>query len=242
MKRLLLVEDDPITSDLLSRKLGIEYEVAAAASLKDAESQLEKSRFNLVVLDANLPDGNGFRFCSKLRSQPRLRDLPIILLTGHAELEDKIMGFSQGADDFLGKPFQFEELRLRIAALLKRAEGKGAAAGSMELHGDIKFDTRYQRAVVARDSREIELSLTSIEFKLLYHLASQDGRICSREELIREIWGNDVHVTMRTVDSHLSNLRKKLDPSGWTVRAVHGEGYHWAPKRKQLDEAYRKYL
>jgi DNA-binding response OmpR family regulator len=229
MTRLLIVEDDPQINQLLRERLEVEYSVSVAHCLKDADAVLAKEKIDLIVLDGTLPDGDGYRYCSKLRNHPDYKDVLIIFLTGRAELQDKIVGFSLGADDYISKPFAFEELKLRIGALLKRSKVKSGAADAVTV-GDLKIDPRYHKVSVVNTKGSFELNLTALEFKLLYYLATRDGEVCSRETLMKEIWGDKVHVTERAVDSHLSNLRKKIDKSAWTILSVHGVGYHWTRK------------
>lgn len=232
MHSLLIIDDDPAITEFLQTKLKDEYTVSCAGSLAAADESLKVGSYDLIILDGSLPDGDGYRYCAKLRTISAHKNTPVIFLTSHAELEDRILGFTLGADDYVGKPFHIEELKLRIAALLKRYRAPEEKLARF-VCGDVSLDLRYHKATLEAGGACETLTLTALEFKLLHYLATREGEVCSRDELILSIWGKQVHVTERTIDTHISNLRKKLARSCWTIRSVHNVGYHWIPKENR---------
>jgi DNA-binding response OmpR family regulator len=228
MPRVLIVDDNSDLRDLLASDLSARYEVSQAGSLEEAQRRLRGDAVDLVLLDVTLPDGDGYRFCAALKNSRPTRNLPVIFLTGRAELNDKVMGFTLGADDYVTKPFELAELRLRIDARL-RAAAAAAPAGPalapplpelLEL-GNLKVDLHTHRARIGDE----QVDLTPVELKLLLWLMRHLDAVYSRAQLIQHIWGHDIHVTARTVDTHVSNLRKKLVNCSHAIVSVHGVGY-----------------
>lgn len=224
MHKLLIVEDDAVIRAQVEGALSATYAVRSAETLRAAERLLAAEKFDLILLDAGLPDGDGFRFCASLRSSEATRDIPIIFMTGRGEVLDKLMGFSVGADDYVTKPFDLKELKARVAVRLKTTVS--AAESTRPLRkGDLRIEVAFQRVSLVRGTEEKELSLTGTEFKILSFLAPREEEVFDREKLIRAIWGEDVHVTPRTIDTHVSNLRKKLAASEYTIVSVLRSGY-----------------
>jgi two-component system response regulator MprA len=216
--RVLVVEDDPEITDVLRRALRNEgYEVRAAGDGAQALDAASEFVPDLVVLDLGLPRLDGVEVCRRLRADG---DVPILILTARTETADRVAGLDSGADDYLGKPFERQELLARIRALMRRRPPRGSASLSV---GDLRLnpDTREVR----RGKREIEL--TNREFELLEHLMRNQRLVVSREQLLDEVWGYDPTAATNTIDVFISNLRRKLE-HGDESRLLHtkrGAGY-----------------
>jgi DNA-binding response OmpR family regulator len=182
---------------------------------------------DLFVLDVRLPDGDGFDLCRQLRQQGL--NQPILMLTARDELIDKVIGLEVGADDYMTKPFELRELVARIRALLRRTYGPLSSSAGTTLHfGDLELDLASQRVMRA----DVEIFLTSTEFKLLSYLAHHPDQPQDRETLIEQVWGYEHFVgDARTVDVHVRNLRRKLEPNPQEpqyIVTVRGSGYKLA--------------
>jgi DNA-binding response OmpR family regulator len=216
--RVLVVEDDAEIADVLRRSLRQEgYEVKISADGVEALDVATGFVPDLVVLDLGLPRLDGIEVCRRLRAEG---DVPILMLTARAETEDRVGGLDSGADDYLVKPFERQELLARIRALLRRRPPRGAASLSV---GDLTLnpDTRE----VKRDNRELEL--TNREFELLEYLMRNERLVVSRERLLDDVWGYDPTAATNTIDVFISNLRRKLEAGG-EPRLLHtkrGAGY-----------------
>jgi DNA-binding response OmpR family regulator len=216
--RVLVVEDDAEIADVLRRSLRQEgYEVRTSADGIDALDAATAFVPDLVVLDLGLPRLDGIEVCRRLREEG---DVPILMLTARGETEDRVDGLDSGADDYLVKPFERQELLARIRALLRRRPARGAAALRV---GDLRLNPSTRE--VNRGEREIEL--TSREFELLEYLMRNERLIVSRERLLEEVWGYDPMAATNTIDVFVSNLRRKLEADG-EPRVLHtkrGAGY-----------------
>jgi len=216
--RVLVVEDDAEIADVLRRSLRQEgYEVKTSADGIDALDIASGFVPDLVVLDLGLPRLDGIEVCKRLRAEG---DVPILMLTARAEIEDRVDGLDSGADDYLAKPFERQELLARIRALLRRRPPRGAA--SLQV-ADLTLnpDTRE----VKRGERELEL--TNREFELLEFLMRNERLVVSRERLLDDVWGYDPTAATNTIDVFISNLRRKLEAGG-EARLLHtkrGAGY-----------------
>ena len=216
--RVLVVEDDQEIADVLRRSLRQEgYEVKTSADGIDALDVASGFVPDLVVLDLGLPRLDGIEVCKRLRAEG---DVPILMLTARAEIEDRVDGLDSGADDYLAKPFERQELLARIRALLRRRPPRGAA--SLQV-ADLALnpDTRE----VKRGERELEL--TNREFELLEFLMRNERLVVSRERLLDDVWGYDPTAATNTIDVFISNLRRKLEAGG-EPRLLHtkrGAGY-----------------
>jgi DNA-binding response OmpR family regulator len=224
-KKILVVEDEPAIAMALRDELEFEgFDVALAEDGTRALESMLSARPDLVVLDLMLPGRNGFEVCREARRAGF--DAPIIMLTARAESVDKIRGLDIGADDYVTKPFQLAELVARIRAVLRRADKRAPepeAARILQI-GLLRVDVRKRE--VARGDCKIEL--TRKEFQLLELMLARPGEVITRDEFLDSIWGEDVYVTHRTVDTHVATLRKKLeeDPNHPRyILSVRGIGY-----------------
>jgi DNA-binding response OmpR family regulator len=216
--RVLVVEDDEAIADVLRRSLRAEgHEVQSAADGVEALAQAEQFVPDLVILDLGLPRLDGTEVLKRLRDDG---DVPILILTARTETEDRVEGLDAGADDYLPKPFEREELLARTRALLRRRPPRGSASlavGNLLLNPDSRE--------VTRGGREIEL--TNREFELLQYLAENQKLVVSRERLLEDVWGYDPFEQTNTIDVFISNLRRKLEEGG-EPRMLHtkrGAGY-----------------
>jgi two-component system phosphate regulon response regulator PhoB len=222
--RILVVDDEPDILDLVRLSL-VEagFAVETAATGQEALERLRRATPDLAVLDLMLPDMSGTEVCRFIRSRPELSDVLVLMLTAKGEEVDRIVGFELGADDYVTKPFSPRELVLRVRALLRRRAGAAAERNLLERDG-ISVDLDRHRCFVEGE----EVGLTAKEFQLLATLMRRPGRVLTRERLLDEIWGSDVTVTMRTIDTHLKRLREKLGKGGDLIETVRGVGYRFA--------------
>jgi two-component system phosphate regulon response regulator PhoB len=225
--RILVVEDEPDIQELIRYHLDqAGFQVETASDGNAALHSLRRRRPSLLVLDLMLPDRSGTELCREIRSDPDLKELPIIMVTARSDEVDRLLGFELGADDYVAKPFSPRELVLRIRAVLRRASATPEDADIPEVlqHGELCLDTGRHRCDVG--SKRIDL--TAKEFQLLRMLMSRPGRVMSRERLLDEVWGPDVTVTLRTIDTHMKRLREKLGDAGALISTIRGVGYRFA--------------
>jgi two-component system phosphate regulon response regulator PhoB len=222
--RILVVDDEPDLLELVRVTLAqAGHQVETAVSGREALDALRRRRPDLLILDLMLPDVSGTELCRRLRSERETAALPVLMLTAKADEVDRVVGFEIGADDYVTKPFSPRELALRVAALLRRSATPSDPQGILE-HGVLRLDPARHRCFVAGD----EIELTAKEFDLLRGLMSRPGRVLTREVLLEQVWGADITVTVRTIDTHLKRLREKLGPAGDLIETVRGVGYRFA--------------
>lgn len=221
MTTVLLVEDDPAISEPLARAFGREgYEVRSHGTAKGGLSEVEQA--DLVVLDLGLPDMDGLDVAREIRA--RGLEIPILILTARTDEADMVIGLDAGADDYVTKPFRLAELLARARALLRRV---GTETAETELVAqDVRVDIPARRAYIG----ERELSLTAREFELLRVLIKDAGDTISREDLMRNVWDQDMQDSSKTLDMHVSWLRRKLgdnaaDPQ--YITTVRGMGFRF---------------
>lgn len=220
MKTLLLIDDEPRMLELLSLYLEPDFHCIARHSVREALVDLETQHVDLVLLDIMMPEMSGWQACQEIRGH---WDIPIIMLTAKGERTDIVKGLNLGADDYIVKPFDEEELMARIHAVLRRAK----------IEGDMII---FQGLRLNKESYELhfqqkEIPLTPKEFAMLLLLLEHRNKVFSREHLMNVIWGYDVAIEDRTIDSHVRNLREKLRRVGFPVddylQTVWGIGYKW---------------
>ncbi|HEX5013830.1 MAG TPA: response regulator transcription factor [Candidatus Limnocylindrales bacterium] len=231
MKTILVVDDEPKIADLARDYLEhAGYKVAIAADGRSALEAVGRERPDLVVLDLGLPELDGLDVTREIRRQSTL---PIVMLTARDDELDKLLGLELGADDYLTKPFSPRELVARVKAVLRRADAAAAPAGAardMIRAGDVTLDVARMR--VDAGGRAIELTPT--EFQLLATLAAQPGRIFTRGQLLDAVHGVAFESYERAIDTHIKNIRRKLEPDPRTPRyilTVYGVGYRFADER-----------
>ncbi len=220
MTKVLLVEDDPAIAEPLARAFSREgYEVRSHGTARSALAEVEEA--DLIVLDLGLPDMDGLDVAREVRK--RGLEVPILVLTARTDEADMVIGLDAGADDYVTKPFRLAELLARIRALLRRGLGDGE--GELRVQ-DVVVDVPAHRAFVGQR----ELSLTAREFDLLKALVKQAGQMVPREELMREVWGQDSQGSTKTLDMHVSWLRRKLGDNAADPRyisTVRGLGFRF---------------
>jgi len=227
MKRILVVEDEPEITHFLKRGLTYKgFEVLIARDGKQALNAVHNYAPDLVLLDVMLPDMDGYQVCYRLRSEGK-DTLPVLMLTAKDDISDKIIGLDSGADDYITKPFDFEELLARIRAGLRRAES--TTQSNQELHvGDLFMDTAARQ--VWRGDTPIEL--TTREYNLLELLVRHSGQVLTKEIIFERIWGYDNEAGLDIIKVYINSLRSKLNVGGRSdiIQTVRGVGYVLKPK------------
>jgi two-component system phosphate regulon response regulator PhoB len=222
MSTILLVEDEQDMREMIALKLRREgFTVIEAEDGLTAEQLACQERPDLIILDLMLPGRNGLSICRNLRRDPRGSEIPILMLTARASLDDKINGLETGADDYMTKPFSPRELVLRVRNLLRRAAG-GSADAVMEF-GQLRIDRSKLTVYVGDEAVE----LTSTEYKLLLALTELPNVTRERDELLRKIWGYSEQAQTRTLDTHIKRLRAKLGMEAVRVETVRSVGYQF---------------
>ncbi|MCF8059814.1 MAG: response regulator transcription factor [Bacteriovoracaceae bacterium] len=223
MKKILVIDDDQDILVLVKHTLAREFDVTFSEYIADGEMQISRNDYDLVVLDEVLPDGLGSELCQRIKKTSGKESLPVIMLTQRKELKDKLNAFDAGADDYISKPFEPLELLARVHARLRVSSPQSANILERE---DLKLEITSQTLHLLKEGGiEEEVALTPIEFKILYHLAKEEGVVRSRLELLETVWGKNQNVIDRTVDQHVSKLRKKIENSRLTVKSLHKKGY-----------------
>lgn len=230
-KTILVVDDDPAIRDVICfalQKASYRYEVAA-----DGKEALDKAALHdpaLIVLDIGLPEMDGLDVCRHLR---RTSEVPILFLSARDDEIDRIVGLELGADDYVTKPFSPRELIARVGAILKRY---GAPAQDQESkeepvleHGGLRLDKAQREVTVG----EAPVSMTAIEFDILATLLARPKIVFSREQILQQAYKDNIHVSDRTIDSHVRNIRAKLTGAGCrdAIETVHGVGFRLGPCR-----------
>ncbi|HEX2975997.1 MAG TPA: response regulator transcription factor [Bacteroidales bacterium] len=220
VKRILIVDDEEDLCEILQYNLTNEGYLTEVAYSAEEALKMDPGSFDLLILDVMMGEMSGFRLADRLRKEMQL-EIPVIFLTARDTENDLLTGFSLGADDYMTKPFSVNELKARVKAVLKRY----AAAGEKEVtrYENIEFDNRRKRVLIEGESVE----LTKKEYEILALLVGSNGRVFSREDLLKRIWGDDVIVTDRTVDVNITRIRNKLGKYGSYLKNRTGYGYYF---------------
>lgn len=229
---ILVVDDERDLLDLVVynlKKSG--YETLTAGDGKQALSQVSKTQPDLIILDVMMPGLSGTEVLTRLRADPATAKLPVILLTAKSEEVDQVVGLTVGADDYVTKPFSMKVLMARVESLLRRSKGPVADRQMLELAG-VELDLGTHQASV--DGVQIKLTVT--EFRLLAALLQAGGRVLSRAALMTRAMGPGITVTERTIDVHVTAIRKKLGSRGHIVKTVRGVGYRVADEPDDVDD------
>ncbi len=222
--RLLIVEDDPEMGMGLEKFFNLKgYEVVRVT---DGQEALRTMRhlppYDLVLLDVMLPNKDGFDVLREARKAGV--DSPVIMLTVKGQDEDKLRGFELGADDYVTKPFNAEELAARVQAVLRRSQTAGSDEEDIYTFGTVEVD--FGSHTARCDGEEVEF--TALEFDILDYFIQHRGRTVSRKQLLRDVWGISGDITTRTIDRHVASLRKKIEPDPTDpeyIKTVYGIGY-----------------
>ncbi len=222
--KILIIEDEKDIVELLFYNLRKEsFEVDFAYNGEEGLTKIRNNSYDLVILDLMLPGIGGFELCKILREDPKTSHTPIIMLTARTLESDKILGLELGADDYITKPFSFRELIARIKALLRRVNRKSK-------ENIIKIGNLY----INKDKYQVKIEnkpiiLTPLEFKILSFLAERKGKICSRKQIINEVWGEEGYANPKTIDVHIKRIRNKIekDPANPVyIKTLRGVGYY----------------
>ena len=220
--KILVVDDDPAVRNLIQRfLLKQNYQVESAEDGRTGLSMFEQFHPDLVILDVNLPDLIGFNLCQDMQSRSGVF---VLLLTSRTDEGDKIRGFSKGADDYLTKPFGLGELEVRVAAILRRQRVVTNVEQQRLVFDKLTIDSTRREVILSNEP----IPLTSLEFDLLYFLASHPARVWRRSELIQEVWDYEYVGDQRVVGVHIGQIRKKIeiDPTQSTlIHTIRGVGY-----------------
>ena len=222
MYTVLIAEDESDIRQLIS--FNLEHESMHTLLAKDGVEAFEIAKEkepDLIILDLMLPRMDGFTVFKELRLDSRTKDIPVIMLTAKAQLDDVITGLEMGADDYLTKPFSPKELVLRVKALLRRI--KTTTVNSTITSGKFRLDKNTLHCFVSGE----QVDLTPTEFKLLLLMVEREGTVQNREDLLREVWGYRDTANSRTLDTHIKRLREKLGDLSRCIETVRGVGYQY---------------
>lgn len=229
MARILIVDDEPSIVLAIQDELAFEgFEVSSACDGPGAIAQARELRPDVLLLDLMLPGMNGFEICKQLR--PEMPEMWIIMLTVRGQEVDRVMGLELGADDYVTKPFSLRELVARIRVGLRR-RSTGVARG-IQSFAEIEIDAQSHRVL----KNSVEVELTRKEFEILELLMCRPGEVVTRDEFLNKLWGEDVYVTHRVIDTHVAALRKKLEDDPNSPRhivSVRGIGYRLDPNSSE---------
>ena len=220
--KIFIIEDEPSIIQLVQHNLEKNgFIVLSSVNGNDGLKELKKFQPDLLLLDWMLPDLSGIDICKNIRKDNSFKDLPIIMLTAKGEEEDKIKGLDSGIDDYLTKPFSFNELMARIKAVLRRSN-PNTVSDNLEFE-DLVLDRIEKR--VYRDKKEIQLGPT--EFRLLEFFLVNPKRVYSRDQILENVWSNNINVESRTIDVHIRRLRKSINiqKKKELIRTVRSSGY-----------------
>ena len=223
--KVLIVEDDPDIVDILSYNLKqADLKVTSVPDGSSALAEVKRRLPDLILLDLMLPKVDGLEVCRLLKGEPETKNVPIIMITAKGEEVDRIVGLELGADDYIIKPFSPREVVLRVRSVLKRS----VANSQKEITAKIEANG----VIIDIDRRQVNykgkpINLTATEFDLLLILAKTPGRVFTRNLLMDLVWGQDYYGVDRTVDTHMSRLRRKLGGGGKNLQTVHGIGYRF---------------
>ena len=222
LANVLLVEDEKSIITLIKYNLEKEgFKVYCSETGEDALKIIKEKIPDLIILDWMLPDTSGIDVCRQIKIDKKLKNIPVLILTAKGEPDDKIKGLEVGADDYVTKPFNNKELLLRVKSLIKRS--KPSLLNEIAIFKDLKIDRITKK--VFRDNKEIKLG--PIEYKLLDFFIKSPQRVYSREQLLNNVWGENINVESRTVDVHIRRLRKAINSNNKIdlIRTVRSSGY-----------------
>lgn len=240
MARILVIDDDPAISELVAVNLEMAgYDVSQAEDGIKGQALALQLQPDLIMLDLMLPRVDGFTVCQRLRRDERTAEIPVLMLTALSQTQNKVEGFNAGADDYLTKPFEVEEMLARIRALLRRTDRIPQAAKHSEIlnFGPLTLVPERFEAIWFAQT----VKLTHLEFELLHCLLQRHGQTVSPSEILKEVWGYDPDDDIETIRVHIRHLRTKLEPEPRHpryIKTVYGAGYCLElPNIEQPEEA-----
>ncbi len=217
--KILLVDDEPDILEFMSYNLNKEgFEVFTSTNGKDAIRIATQEKPSLIILDVMMPDLDGIETCRVIRETPELKEVLVAFLTARNEDYSQIAGFDAGADDYINKPIKPRVMVSRVKALLRRAGKLTGGDEVMEVNG---FTIDREKYLIVKDN--VQINLPKKEFELIALLASKPGKVFTREDILKSVWGEDVVVGDRTIDVHIRKLREKLGDN--YIRTIKGVGY-----------------
>lgn len=226
-RKVLLVEDSVEIHEMVSITTQGLANLDWSPTLDSARTNLSTNSYDLILLDLELPDGNGIDLCLEVINE--FPNSPVFILTGSDSLSDKVLGFTAGADDYITKPFNPDELKARIQAKLKKLDYLGDFNRSKDWRElSVDLGSQEVKVLIADGSKKL-VDLTALEFKLLAYFIDHEGQALNRDQILDDIWGKDFSIYPRSVDTHVSKLRKKLEGGSETIKSVHGVGYQFMP-------------
>lgn len=232
MYNILLIEDDPNFQVLVNKAVSNHTtQVLVANTTQEGFALLQSYPIHLILLEVTLPDRNGFDWYAEIQENENFKDILAVFLTVRGEVSNKVTAFSLGAEDYWVKPMQPLELRVRIEAKLRKIQQK-KAINSVIRKGNLTLHLAFQKAYLIENDQERTLKLTPTEFRILHYLARLEEHVLTRNQILAEVWGNDSNVFDRTVDAHVSALRKKLSPYSGCIESILGEGYRFLSPKK----------
>lgn len=231
MALILVIDDDDLVSRTLQRALKMyDYQVMTANSGIEGLQLARRHRPDLFILDIMMPGVDGYQVCRQIRGDPLLQDAPVLFLTAKAKDEDKIEGFRAGGDDYLIKPFNMQELELRVKAILRRAgpEKLEETAINEVVVGNVVLDCRTFKVTTPHDT----VLLTNVQFDLLYHLMSHADQVFNSQQLLQDVWDYPRDTgSPELVRAHIKNLREKIEPlpaDPIYIKTIQGHGYSFS--------------
>ena len=224
MLKVLVVDDVQDVFYLVKSILEPAHQVSWAQTLHQAEEALQHKKIDLILLDVLLPDGNGFHFMADLQKKLKESAPPIIFLTTQDHVSEKVLGFSLGAEDYISKNSDFLELKARLEARLKKLS-ISQEHSVVESVGPVTINVETQEVIWHNQDQQVPIELTRLEFKMFWLLAHHLGETVSREMILDKVWGPGFQVYTRSVDTHVSNLRKKLPKDVFKIESASGQGY-----------------
>ncbi|MEC9123125.1 MAG: response regulator transcription factor [Verrucomicrobiota bacterium] len=225
--RIFVVDDEKDLTDLLHYQLGKEgFEVKFSNNPFEALGKARDFSPELIILDVMMPDLDGFQLLRMIRSDNLLQKIPVIMLTAKSGVEHRIKGLEQGADDYLEKPFDSQELILRIRSILKRSADQSNDTSSRIMLGKLVLDEEDHSISISGE--KVDFTLT--EFKLIHYFLKRKGRVQTRDNLLLGVWKFDTEVETRTVDVHIRRVRKKISDSDLQIETIRGVGYRLTEK------------
>ncbi len=230
MSKIIIIDDARDVHLLLREIFYLDHSVTSAFTLSEASQLIRAQSFELILLDVKMPDGDGFHFCASLQQNSETRNIPVIFITGKSDIADKAIGFSLGAEDYIVKPFNAAEVKLRCEARIRKLDSK-KSRDSVVRSGNVKIEITMQKATLIHDGKEESINLTPTGFKLLLYLVTHHDQVFTRDQLISAVWGDGITIVDRTIDTHIGALRKVLRNADFQIQSVHGVGYRLTSKK-----------
>ncbi len=219
--RILVTDDEEDLCEILKFNLETEGYIVDTASSAEEVLTLDLQQYNLLLLDVMMGEMSGFKLASIIKKNEQLRHIPIIFLTARDSENDKLTGFNIGGDDYISKPFSIREVQARVKALLRRTMPPQEENKDELLYESLRIDLRSKKCYIDNE----EIALTKKEFEILYLLLSHQRQVLSREEILTQVWSDEVYVLDRTIDVNITRLRKKIGQYGKCIVTRVGYGY-----------------